>query len=185
MSTSPRVSPIALFTAFLRAGGLAVGDGYATIAPLRSLLVKRNRWLDEEAFAAHLAVVQAMPGIFNVNLASYLGRRLGGRWGCIAALLGMVLPPMVVLIVFATFYDEFRSFPAVAGFLKGTRPAIIALILLPAFQLWRKSNITLSTVWIPVGAAIAIGLLGISPTLIVVGLAILAVLYGLIVHSAN
>ena len=78
--------------------------------------------------------------------------------------LGMILPAVVILIVFATFFDDFRHFAAVDSFLRGARPAIVALIALPCFQLWRQSGITLSTVWIPVGAAIGIGLLGVSPT---------------------
>lgn len=50
-----------------------------------------------------------MPGIFNVNLATYLGRQLLGWKGSVAALSGMLLPPVFILIVFATFFNEFRQ----------------------------------------------------------------------------
>ena len=121
-----------------------------------------------------------MPGIFNINLASLLGHRLMGWKGSAACLLGMVLPPLVILVVFATFFNDFRKFPAVESFLRGARPAIVALIALPCFQMWKKSGITLSTVWIPVGAAIGIGLLGVSPTLIILGLTLLGLLYAVV-----
>ena len=60
----------------------------------------------------------------------------------------------------------------------------MALILLPCFQMWRNARISLSTVWIPVGAAIATGLLGISPSYIILGLTFLAVLYAFLVHPS-
>ena len=102
-----------------------------------------------------------------------------------ASLLGMSFPPIVILIVFATFFNDFRQFPAVASFLRGARPAIVAIIAIPCFQLWRRSGITLSTVWIPVGVAIAVGLLGVSPTFIVVALAVLGLLYGVLVRGGE
>ena len=61
---------LTVFLTFLKAGGLTIGDGYATIAPLRRNIVKRNGWMSDEDFSAHLAMVHAMPGIFNVNLAN-------------------------------------------------------------------------------------------------------------------
>lgn len=174
---------LTLFITFLKAGGLTIGDGYATVQPLRQALVKSCGWLSEEEFARHLAVVHAMPGIFNINLAVWLGRKLKGWPGSVACLLGMTLPAVVILIVFATFFDDFRHFAAVDSFLRGARPAIVALIALPCFQLWRQSGITLSTVWIPVGAAIGIGLLGVSPTYIILALTALGLLYAVMVYN--
>jgi len=163
---------------------MTIGSGYATIAPLRETLVRKNGWLTEEDFAKHLAVVMAMPGVFNVNFAYYLGTKLAGWRGGVVALLGMTLLPLLLFIIFATFFDDFRQLTGVRGFLRGARPAIVALIFLPCLQMWRKSRISLSTIWIPIGAAVAIGLLGVSPTYIIAGFFILAVLYGLIVRSA-
>ena len=176
---------LTLFLTFLKAGGLTVGDGFATIQPLRQALVKQNKWMTDEDFSEALAVVQAMPGIFNINFAVYLGKRLSGWQGSAASLMGMSFPPIVILIVCATFFNDFREFPAVASFLRGARPAIVAIIAIPCFQLWKRSGITLSTVWIPVGVAIAVGLLGVSPTFIVVALAVLGLLYGVLVRGGE
>ena len=139
----------------------------------------------EEEFAHHLAVVQAMPGIFNVNFATYMGRQINGWKGSAVCLLGMLLPPLVIFSIFATFYNDFCEVPAIRTFLRGARPAIIALVALPCIQLWRSSNVSLSTVWIPIGAAIAIGLLGISPSYIILGLTVLAAIYAILVYSNN
>lgn len=183
MSPTLPLTPFTLFFTFLKAGGLTIGSGYATIQPMRRALVEKCAWMSEEDFAKHLAVTQAMPGIFNINLAAYLGYQLRGWTGSIVALMGMMLAPIAILLVFSTFFDDLRALPVVSAFLRGARPAIIALIILPCFQMWSKWRVTLSTVWIPIGAAIGIGLLGVSPTYIIIALALLGVLYGYMVRS--
>lgn len=141
--------------------------------------------MTDDDFSRHIAIVQTIPGVFNVNLASYLGKQLNGWMGSTACLLGMLLPPMLVFIPFATFYNSFCQLSIIQSFLRGARPAIVALIALPCIQMWRKSSISLSTIWIPIGAAIAIGLLGISPSYIILGLIVLAALYAIFVQSTN
>ncbi len=176
---------LTILITFLQAGGLTIGDGYATISPLRRALVKKNGWISEDDFSRNLAVVNAMPGIFNVNMAAYMGQRLMGWRGSAAALLGMTLPPLLIFILFATFYTDMCQWPWLSKLLRGMRPAIVALVALPCLQMWRKSQITLSTIWIPIGAAIAIGLCGISPTYIILGLTLLAALYAIFVSSSS
>lgn len=141
--------------------------------------------MTDDDFSRHIAIVQTIPGVFNVNLASYLGKQLNGWMGSTACLLGMLLPPMLVFILFANFYNSFCQLSIIQSFLRGARPAIVALIALPCIQMWRKSSISLSTIWIPIGAAIAIGLLGISPSYIILGLIVLAALYAIFVQSTN
>lgn len=179
------MSLIELFVTFLQAGGLTIGDGYACVAPLRRAIVVRNHWMTAEDFSRHIAVVQTMPGVFNVNLATYLGKQLCGWKGSAVCLLAMLLPPFVVFLLFACFYDDIFQSTFWRSFLRGARPAIVALIALPCLQMWRSSNITLSTIWIPLGAAIAIGLLGISPSYIILALVVLAGLYALFVYNGN
>ncbi len=183
--TTPAATPLTLFSlfaAFLKAGGLTIGDGYAAVAPLRRTLVKQNGWMDADGFESRLAVAQAMPGVFNMNFAVYIGHALKGWKGGAAALAGMTLPPVLLLLLISTFFDTLRSFAPVEAFLRGARPAIVALVLLPALQMLRSRSVSLSTVWIPIGAALAIALLGVSPSYIILGLTLAAVLYALLVR---
>lgn len=179
------MSLIELFITFLQAGGLSVGDGYACIAPLRRAIVGRNHWMSSEDFSRHVALVQTMPGIFNVNLATYLGKQLCGLKGSVVCLMAMLLPPFVVFLLFASFYEDIFQSHFLSSFLKGVRPAIVALIAYPCIQMWRSSGITLSTIWIPLGAAVAVGFLGISPSYIILGLVVVAGLYAWFVLCNN
>lgn len=177
------INLLTLFITFVNAGGLVIGDGYAVITPLRQALVKKTAWMDDESFTRCLTTVQTMPGIFNINLAAYVGKQLAGWRGAIVCMAGMTLPALCIFAVFATFYEDFCAFPAIHGFLRGARPALVALIALPCIQMWKKSGISLSTVWIPVGAAIGIGLLGISPAYIIGGFIFMAMVYALLTHN--
>lgn len=176
------LTPITLFLAFLKAGGCTIGGGYATLAPLRRLIVESHAWMTEEDFASCTTAAQAMPGVLSLNLAACMGRRLMGATGIAMAMLGMVLPPFVVMVIVATFFDSLRALPAVSSFLRGARPAIVAVILIPVFSIIKHSQITLSTIWIPIGAAIAIVLLGISPVYIIAGFVALGIMYALLVQ---
>lgn len=172
-----------LFLLFFKSGGLTLGDGYAVLAPLRKSLTEENAWMTREEFDRQVALVQAVPGIFNVNLAAFLGYALMKWKGCVAALLGMVLPAFAILLLFAGVFNNVRDDHVVRSFLSGARPAIVVLLILPIFQAVRRSKITLSTIWIPVGAAMAIVLLGVSPAYVVAGLTLLGVLYAVLVMS--
>lgn len=168
----------ALFTTFARAGVSALAGGYATICPLRDSLVVEGKVLEAEAFDRVVTLAQSLPGIFSLNLSALLGHRLRGWPGAVLALLGMLLPAFVSVLIVASFFNDFRESPAVASFLRGARPAVIALMVVPFLQMVRRTEMSLSTMWIPVGAALAVGLFGVSPIYIVVGLCVIAALYG-------
>lgn len=140
--------------------------------------------MTDDDFSRHIAIVQTMPGVFNVNLANYFGKQLMGWKGSTACIMGMILPPLFCFTI-STFYNELVGLSWVQSFMRGARPAIVALIALPCLQMWRNSSITLSTIWIPIGAAIAIGLLGFSPSYIIIGLIVLAALYAIFVQTTN
>ena len=60
----------------------------------------------------------------------------------------------------------------------GVRPAVIALILVPVFNLARTANITWKTVWIPIVVALAVWVMGISPVYLVILAGLGGYLYG-------
>ncbi|HWI25503.1 MAG TPA: chromate transporter [Stellaceae bacterium] len=67
-------------------------------------IVQRRHWLAEDEFLSGLALGQIMPGANVANLSLFIGQRLRGGSGAIAALGGMLLPPMVLVVVLAALY---------------------------------------------------------------------------------
>ncbi len=175
-------SYLEIFGIFLRGGALTVGNSYAAVTPIRRRVVTERQLLTPEAFEEALTLAQAMPGVFSVNLSAYLGFRIKGWGGSAAAVAGILLPPLAIMMLLIGTFGNLRENTSFAAFLKGVRPAIVALIVLPCVQLLRSGNYSLSTIWLPVCAAAGIWLLGVSPVYIVVATAIVGVLYALFVR---
>lgn len=173
------------FLIFLRSTLVSVGNSYAAVAPVREAVVSRHGWMSDDEFAADLALAQAMPGVFAFNFGAHIGRRVGGWRGSVAALLGTLLPVFVILLVVSFFFFNLREHAAVRSFLQGVRPAVVALVVLPCIRLGRSSRITLSNVWLPVMAALLVGLMGLSPVWLVLAVAFFGYLYGRYVRPAD
>ena len=133
---SPR-SPGELFRVFTR---LAL-QGFGGVLPIAQReLVERERWLTREQFVELLSVAQVLPGPNVVNLSLMFGDRAFGWRGGVAALGGMLLAPLVVVLALTVAYTHYAQLPVVAGALRGMGAVAAGLIfatglkLLPALR---------------------------------------------------
>ncbi len=115
-----------LFTGFFRIGVLGFG-GVAAFA--RHVLVVERGWLGERDFAEMFGVSSTLPGANTVNLATMLGDRHRGLAGAVAAVLGLLGAPLLILVGFATLYTHFASVPQVKAGLSGAAAAAAGLVL--------------------------------------------------------
>lgn len=171
----PRYTDI--FLSFFRVGAFTIGGGYAMIPLMQRELVERHHWLTDEEFLDHVALSQAMPGVFAVNMATVVGQRLRGFRGALTAIVGNIVMPIVFILLLAVFFRAFRENVIVSRIFLGLRPAVVALIAAPVFTLARSAKVTWSTVWIPILSALLIWLLGVNPVLVVLAAALLGYLY--------
>lgn len=167
-----------LFCSFFKIGTFTIGGGYAMISLMEKEIVDRHQWLSKRDFLDVLSLSQAMPGVFAVNMATSIGYRLRGMKGAIAAVAGCVLMPILLILVLAMFYRYFSSYPMVENVFKGIRPAVVALIAAPVFTMARTAGITWRNLWIPVGAALLIWLLGVSPILVILAAGVAGFIIG-------
>lgn len=126
-------------------------------------VVEKNGWLRKDEFLDLLAVAQSAPGVFAVNMAVFVGYKLRGKRGALAASFGCVLPSVVIILLIALFFRRFRHIEVVNNIFMGIRPVVVALIAVPVFNVARSAKLGWSTVWIPVVAAFLIVALGVSP----------------------
>ncbi len=168
-----------LFTTFFKVGTFTIGGGYAMIPLIQREVVERRRWLSEEEMLDVIALSQTMPGILAANIAALVGQRLRGTRGALVAVAGNILMPIVFILLIALFFRQFKDNPTVEAIFMGIRPAVVALIAAPVFNLARKAGVTLKTVWIPILAALLISLFGISPILVILAAILLGGLFGL------
>lgn len=166
------------FSTFFRIGLFTLGGGYAMIPLIEEEVVNKRKWIDREAFLDLLAVAQTIPGVFAVNMSINIGYRLRKTRGAVTCALGCVLPSFLIILAIALFFHSFSDNKTMEAIFKGIRPAVVALIAAPCIKLARSARITLSNVWLPVGAALLIWLLGVSPVYIILAVGIGGYMYG-------
>ena len=167
-----------LFVSFWKIGTFTIGGGYVMIPLMEQEVVDRRKWLTREEFLDYLSLSQAMPGIFAVNMATCIGRRLGGFRGVVSAVAGNILMPIALILLLAVFLRYFRDNVVVVRIFMGLRPAVVALIAAPVFRLAKSAKVTWTNCWIPVVAALLIWLLGVSPVWIIVAAILGGLLWG-------
>lgn len=156
-----------LFYTFFNIGAFTFGGGWAMVALMEKELVDKRRWIDREEFLDNLAIAQSLPGILAVNISILVGNKVSGRKGSIVAALGTILPSFIIILLIAMFFIKVYDNPIVEKIFKGIRPAVVALIIAPAFSTAKAAKITLKTIWIPVVVAGLITYAGVSPVVFV------------------
>ena len=171
-------SLLKLFVTFFRIGLFTFGGGYAMIPLIENDVVERNGWLKKDEFLDLLAVAQSAPGVFAVNMAVFVGYKLRGKRGALAASFGCVLPSVVIILLIALFFRRFRHIEVVNNIFMGIRPVVVALIAVPVFNVARSAKLGWSTVWIPVVAAFLIVALGVSPIYVIIAAGVAGYVWG-------
>ena len=145
---------------------------------IESDVVERNRWVGKSDFVDLLAVAQSAPGVFAVNMAVFIGYRLRGVPGALAASFGCVLPSVVIILLIALFFRQFRHIEVVNNVFKGLRPAVVALIAVPVFNVAKSAKVGWTMAWIPVLSALLIVAFGVSPIYVIIAAGIAGFVYG-------
>lgn len=172
------ISLFKLFTTFFRIGLFTFGGGYAMIPLIEHDVVERNGWLRKDEFLDLLAVAQSAPGVFAVNMAVFVGYKLRGKRGALAASFGCVLPSVVIILLIALFFRRFRHLEVVNNIFMGIRPVVVALIAVPVFNVARSAKLSWMTAWIPVLSALLIVQFGVSPIYVIIVAGVAGFIYG-------
>lgn len=118
-------SPTDLFWSFT---WLALQGFGGVLAVVQRELVEKKNWMTNEEFVEDWAVAQILPGPNVVNLSIMIGDRYFGLRGALAALAGMLVFPLMLVLSLAVIYAHFASHPAVAGALRGMGAVAAGLI---------------------------------------------------------
>lgn len=130
-----------LFLAFARIGGLTFGGGYAMLPMLQREVVENKGWATEAELMDYYAVGQCIPGVIAVNTAVFVGNKIKGLMGAIAASLGVISPSLVIIIAIAAFIQSFSELEIVQNAFAGIRVGVCVLILTAVIKLFKKAVI--------------------------------------------
>jgi len=125
-------SPRDLFLSFNR---LAL-QGFGGVLPVAQVeLVERKRWLSRAQFLELLSVSQVLPGPNIVNLALIFGDRHFGWRGALAAIGGLMLAPLAIVMALTLLYARFDEWSVVAGALRGMGAVAAGLVVATGLKL--------------------------------------------------
>lgn len=105
---------------------------------IQKLVVEDKKWLDEDETVDCLAVSQALPGVIAINSATYIGKKICGLTGSIAATLGVVTPSFVIILILVHVLDLVTGNPIVDAAFLGIKAAVCGLVVVSAVRLGKK-----------------------------------------------
>ena len=137
--TENKRTPLQLFLEFAKIGCLTFGGGWSIIAQMQQLYVDKRKEITSQELLDLASVAKSLPGTMISNVAMLYGYRVGGLSGGFAAVFGMILPPLVVIIVISCFYAAFRTNIWVNAAMEGMQAAVVPIIFSAAVNLVKGS----------------------------------------------
>lgn len=103
----------------------------------RRMVVEEQHWMNDEEFLSAMTVCRVLPGANQVNLAVFVGAKLRGAIGAIAAVVGLTVLPILIVLAMGALYIAHRDSPTVQAILRGMTAAAVALSLSMAYRTGR------------------------------------------------
>ncbi len=126
----PRPSKWQLFRIWASIGLQSFGGGASTTFLIQREFIEKHRWLSIEEFMHLWNLCILTPGINLVALTVLIGRKLGGTWGIVVSLAGMLLPSAIITCLLAAIFKQIEHVAAVQAVLRGVIPATGGIMLL-------------------------------------------------------
>lgn len=124
-----------LIQVFLLLGAFSFGGGLGSMELIRSRVVDQQMWLTNAEFTDIISISEMTPGPLGINIASFVGTRVAGVPGTIAATLSYVAPAVVIVILMAKVYFKYRDLGIVKAILNSLHPAVAAMVISAALRL--------------------------------------------------
>ena len=124
----PKKNLFKLFCCTLYISAFTFGGGFVIVTLMKRKFVDELHWINEEEMLDMTALAQSSPGAIAVNAAILMGWRMGGFAGMLTAVMGTILPPLIILSIISYFYAAFATNRYVALMLKGMQAGVAAVI---------------------------------------------------------
>lgn len=106
---------------------------------MQQLYVEKRKEITSQELLDLTSVAKSLPGTMIANVAMLYGYRVGGLWGGLAAVFGMILPPLAVIVAISYFYAAFRANLWVSAAMEGMQAAVVPIIFSAAINLVKGS----------------------------------------------
>ena len=118
-----------LFFTMIYISTFTFGGGFVIVTFMKKKFVDEYKWIDEQEMLDFTALAQSSPGAIAVNASILVGWHIAGFLGMIVAVLGTIIPPIVILSIISLFYKAFATNRYVELVLGGMQAGVAAVIL--------------------------------------------------------
>lgn len=132
---------IQLFYEFFKIGLFSFGGGYAMI-PLISDVLQKNAWLSYDEVIQIIGIAEMTPGPIAVNSATFVGFKIAGIFGSVAATLGVAMPSLLLILFISKIFFKYSDHEITKHIFIGIRPIIAGLILASALLIGKTTLFT-------------------------------------------
>lgn len=124
-----------LFVSFFKIGFFAFGGGYGALSMIQDEVVNVHQWMSSQKFLDLLSISQMTPGPIAINAATYIGYKINGVYGALAATIGVVLPSFIWVFIFWKLMDLASKKIDTSQVIEALKMAILVPIFLAGINL--------------------------------------------------
>ena len=137
---------VSLFLTFLKIGTFSFGGGYAMIPFMQREIIENHNWISNNVFMDIIGISQMTPGPVSINSATFIGFKVSGILGSVAATLGVVTTSFILVSIASKAMEKFKESKVLKGALLGMRPVLIALIIQAFVDLAKDAYVNIKSV---------------------------------------
>ena len=128
-----------LYWTFVQIGCVTFGGGYAMLPILERELVDKRHWTTMDDLRDYFSIGQCTPGIIALNVSTFIGEKRKGVTGALAATMGFLTGPIVIILIIAAFLTNFAQLEVIQHAFAGIRVCVCVLIVQAVLRLWKIS----------------------------------------------
>lgn len=134
-----------IFWTFFKISPVTFGGGFAMIPSIEREIVEKRKWLDSDEVTDVFALSQSVPGAVAINSATFIGHRIGGIKGALAAMIGVSLPTFFIVLVLGISYFFIHDNPKLEAAFVSIRVTIVAIIVYAAIRIAKTAIVDKTT----------------------------------------
>ena len=165
-----------IFKTFFKIGTILLGGGYVILPILQSEIAEKKGWVTSEEIIEYFALSQSLPGVIAVNISIFVGHKILGLRGAVAAITGVIAPAFLAIVLIANILSELVGKHSVQSIFTGVGVGVVILVILTIKEVWAKS-VTDNFSKIIFMAALILACMKVNPVWIITGSIVCGILY--------
>lgn len=131
-------SVLVLAFEYFKIGCVAIGGGY-TVIPFLYWLVEKYQWFNVAEITQMIAVSNLTPGPIGINMATFVGLKVGGFWGATFTTIAFMVPSFIIICSLSKFLKKHKENECICHIMYGLRPAAVALITAAGLKIMNET----------------------------------------------